>query len=142
MFDKLVHHTEGLFTKILIVMTLAFIGFELVEMVVKFVLAVGDYNIITGREGNGEKHPFATFGIIFFNVLIALELIETLKIKDSSYQARARLILLIGLIAVSRKILTLGIGHMEYENLYPIAALVAALSLGYFFLNKHKGKSD
>ncbi len=75
------------------------------------------------------------FGL-FFNVLIGLELFETVKLylKDNSFHAE--IVLLVGLIAVARKVIILDYEQMEPGKLIGIALLIATLAGGYFLLKK------
>lgn len=78
------------------------------------------------------------FGL-FFNVLIGLELFETVKLylKDSKFHAE--IIILVGLIAVARKVIILDYEHINPLTLIGIALLIATLSGGYYLLKRiHK----
>lgn len=75
------------------------------------------------------------FGL-FFNVLIGLELFETVKLYLKENSFHAEIILLVGLIAVSRKVIILDYDHIEPGKLIGIALLIATLAGGYFLLKK------
>ena len=89
-----------------------------------------------------------TVVVLFFNVLLALEILETVKVSSSSHDVKIRIILLVCLIAISRKVLMLDLGHPEPLVEIALAALVLAFSISYFLVtrkpvkNKTAGEDD
>lgn len=78
------------------------------------------------------------FGM-FFNVLIGLELFETVKLYLKESNFHAEIIILVGLIAVARKVIILDYEHTDPLKLIGIALLIATLSGGYYLLKRiHK----
>ena len=77
------------------------------------------------------------FGL-FFNVLIGLELFETVKLYLKENVFHAEIILLVGLIAVARKVIILNYEEMEPAKIIGIALLIATLAGGYFLLNRSR----
>lgn len=75
------------------------------------------------------------FGL-FFNVLIGFELFETVKmyLKDNVFHAE--LILLVGLIAVSRKVILLDYQSLDAITIMAIAILIGTITGGYYLLKK------
>src|SRR5688572_12139480 len=76
--------------------------------------------------------------VLFFNVLLALEIMETVKVSSSAHDIKIRIILLVCLIAISRKVLMLDLGHPEPLVELALAAMVIAFSLGYFLVTRKK----
>jgi uncharacterized membrane protein (DUF373 family) len=72
----------------------------------------------------------------FFGILIALELIDTFKIYLKEHEIKAQHIIIIGIIAVSRKLLVIDFAHGEAMANISIAALIVGLALAYFLLKK------
>ena len=72
----------------------------------------------------------------FFGILIALELIDTLKIYLKENEIKSQHIIVIGLIAISRKLLVLDFAHGDPMTNFSIAALLIGLGLAYFLLKK------
>jgi uncharacterized membrane protein (DUF373 family) len=72
--------------------------------------------------------------VLFFNVLLALEILETVKAFAKSHEVKIRIILIVCLIAVSRKFLMLDLGTSHPVEEAALAALVVAFSLGYFLV--------
>lgn len=74
--------------------------------------------------------------LLFFNVLLALEILETVKVFEKSHEVKIRIILMVCMIAISRKILMLDIFEGNPMSEIALAALIIALSGGYYLINK------
>ncbi|MGF6928032.1 uncharacterized membrane protein (DUF373 family) [Chitinophaga sp. W2I13] len=74
--------------------------------------------------------------LLFFNILLALEILETVKVFEKSHEVKIRIILMICMIAVSRKILMLDIFEGNPMSEIVLAALMVGLSGGYYLINK------
>ncbi len=73
------------------------------------------------------------FGL-FLLVLIGVELMETIKTYFHEQIIRVQVVFLVALMAISRKVIILGVSKLNGETLVGIAALVFAFSVGYFFV--------
>lgn len=73
---------------------------------------------------------------LFFIVLIAFELFETVRVYLKDHVFHAEYIVLVGVIALARKIVLLDFEKVEPLTLVGLAALVISLTVGYFFLKK------
>lgn len=132
--NKIISQTERI-----IIMTL--LGFMLGVLV----LAATEVGIIIIQS---LSNPFETNGIIidvdglidifgfFLTVLIGLELFETVKLYLKENVFHGEVILLVSLIAVSRKVIVLDYSKEDPLTLIAIAALIASISLGYFLIKK------
>lgn len=78
---------------------------------------------------------YEVFGL-FFNVLIGFELFETVKMYLKDNVLHAELILLVGLIAVSRKVILLDYQSMDAISIIGIAVLIGTITGGYYLLKK------
>ncbi|WP_436487105.1 phosphate-starvation-inducible PsiE family protein [Chitinophaga sp. ARDCPP14] len=74
--------------------------------------------------------------LLFFNILLALEILETVKVFEKSHEVKIRIILMVCMIAVSRKILMLDIFEGNPMSEIALAALIVGLSGGYYLINK------
>lgn len=81
------------------------------------------------------------FGL-FFNVLIGFELFETVKMYLKDNVIHAELILLVGLIAVSRKVILLDYQKLDALSIIGIAILIGTLTGGYYLLKKSHSKLE
>ena len=76
------------------------------------------------------------FGSILL-VLIGVELLETFKNFKQDKTFNVLIALLVALIAISRKVIVMEIeGDPSEAELVGISALIVALSLGYYLVNK------
>lgn len=100
---------------------------------------------------NKLSNPFDTNGIIinveslleifefFLTVLIGFELFETVRLYIKENVFHGEIILLVGLIAVSRKVNVLDYSKEDPLTIFAMAALFVAISIGYYLI---KGKSS
>ena len=94
-----------------------------------FTVESGKYLFFTKEEGQEILSPF-------FSILIALELIDTLKIYLKENVIKSQHIIVIGLIAISRKLLVIDFAHGDAMINFGIAALLIGLALSYFLIKK------
>ena len=80
------------------------------------------------------------FGL-FLLVLIGIELLETVKAYLVDNVIRVHVVFAVALIAISRKVIILDVEETPSLKLAGIAAIIIALSLGYFFIKKMDQKS-
>ena len=80
------------------------------------------------------------FGL-FLLVLIGIELLETVKAYLVDNVIRVHVVFTVALIAISRKVIILDVKETPSLKLAGIAAIIIALSLGYYFIKKMDQKS-
>ena len=71
------------------------------------------------------------FGLILL-ILIGVELVETIKAYFVEHVVHVEVVIEVALIAVARKVIILDVKTLEPMLLFAIAALVIALSAGYY----------
>jgi uncharacterized membrane protein (DUF373 family) len=83
------------------------------------------------------------FGL-FLLVLIGIELMETLKVYLTERAIHVEVVFTVALIAVGRKVIILDVKEMSSLTLLGIAAIIVAMSFGYFLLKylRHHEKMD
>jgi uncharacterized membrane protein (DUF373 family) len=69
-------------------------------------------------------------------ILIGLELIETIKVYLVDESIHIEIICLVAIVAVARKVIILDLYKLPPVTLLGIAAIILALTVGYFFLKK------
>ena len=72
----------------------------------------------------------------FLMVLIGLELVETTKMYLEEDIFHVEVVVLVAIIAVARKIIIIDYESVSYSMLLSVAALMIALSIGYFLLKR------
>lgn len=112
-----------------------FITVEIIELLYQFGLALFTSDDTSDRLLI-SKEQTAMVLPVFFNILIAIELIDTFDIYVKEHNIKVQNILLIGLIAIGRKLLVLDIGHSDGLSNIGLAAIILALSSGYYFVKK------
>lgn len=85
----------------------------------------------------------ATFGA-FMAVLIAVEIFINIKIYLRSDVIHVKAVMATALMAIARKVIVLDMKVLSPQYLYGLAAVVVAMSVGYFLINKlpHGGDAD
>ncbi len=112
-----------------------YIAIEVIELVYQFAKAIfsdhsGSDRLLVTKEHTKLVLP------VFFNILIAVELLDTMKNYIAEHSIKVQSILLIGLIAIGRKILVLDVGHADGLTNLGLAAMIIALSGGYYLVKR------
>ncbi|OGP88439.1 MAG: phosphate-starvation-inducible E-like protein [Deltaproteobacteria bacterium RBG_16_47_11] len=76
------------------------------------------------------------FGI-FLLVLVGIELVYTLKTYLTENALHVEVVLMAALIAIGRKVIILDVKELSGLTLVGIAAIMFALSFGYYFIKQH-----
>jgi uncharacterized membrane protein (DUF373 family) len=133
------HHFQKKFEHIVFYVlsgiSMLYITVEIIELVYLFGKALftfddGQTRLLITKEQTAMVLP------VFFNILIAIELIETFNVYIKKQHIKAQSILLIGLMAIGRKLLVLDIGHADGLFNMGLAALILALSVGYYLVKR------
>ncbi|MCC5932295.1 MAG: phosphate-starvation-inducible PsiE family protein [Cyclobacteriaceae bacterium] len=134
---SLSHKLEQVVFYLLGFILVSYIFIEIIELFYQFgkaIISVNENNerLLVSKEQTRIVLP------VFFNILIAVELMDTLKSYISEHSIKVQSILLIGLIAIGRKILVLDVGHADGMTNLGMASLIIALSAGYYLVKKAK----
>lgn len=79
---------------------------------------------------------FEIFGL-FMLVLISIELLETIAKTYTNQSANhAKIVMAVAIIAISRKIIILDVENYSGQSLMGIAAIILALSIGYYLIQR------
>lgn len=78
---------------------------------------------------------------LFFSILLWLEILQSVRIFANDHSIKLKIILIIGIIAVTRKILLMDVTHADPLSEFAVAALIIALSIGYFLVSKSEQES-
>jgi len=136
MNHKVIKKFEEIVFYILSGILVLYIAIELIELIYQFGKA-----LFTRSESSTRllisKEQTALVLPVFFNILIAIELIDTFNVYIKEHHIKVQSILLIGLLAIGRKLLVLDIGHADGLSNIGIASIIIALSLGYYLVKKN-----
>lgn len=135
MNHNLIKKFEVIVFYILSAVIVLYIAVELIELVYQFGKALftspSSERLLISKEQTGQVLP------VFFNILIAIELIDTFNVYIKEHHIKVQSILLIGLIAIGRKLLVLDISHADGLSNIGLASIIIALSLGYYLVKKN-----
>ncbi len=70
----------------------------------------------------------------FLLVLIGIELLDTIKNFITKKEIHVEVVLLVGIIAIARKVVILEPTNMDALKLIGITAIIFALTIGYYFV--------
>ena len=127
-FEMFVHY-------FLTVVLVLYITIELVELAYQFGKAI----ITTKGDGDRlliSKAQTAEVMPVFFNILIALGIINTFNIYITEQVIKLQSILMLGLISMCRKLFMLDVAHGNGLNSIGMATIIVALALGYYLVRK------
>lgn len=88
----------------------------------------------------GVRDLFELFGL-FLMVLIGLELMMSIRMYLEDHNVHAELMLLVAITAITRKIVILDAKTIEPMILFGIAAVVIALTVGYYLIRRSRKES-
>jgi uncharacterized membrane protein (DUF373 family) len=78
------------------------------------------------------------FGV-FLLVLIGIELLDTIKVYFKKHDIHVEVVILVAIIAIARKIILMDMDTYSGLEILGIAAVVIALTLGYYLIKKSGG---
>ena len=81
-----------------------------------------------------EKYELMKIFGLFFNVLIGLELFETVHLYLKDNIIHAEFVLLVGLTAIARKIIILDYEEVSETYILMLSILIASLALGFYLI--------
>ena len=84
---------------------------------------------------------FASFGL-FLIILIGLELLKLLKLHLLHNRLQPDVVIEVTIIAVCNKVVTLDLKLLDGEMLIGLAALLLALSAGYYVFTKTRSEAE
>jgi uncharacterized membrane protein (DUF373 family) len=131
--EKLYAHFEKYISYIMMLLAMAYTCFQVFDLMHHFILKImhgfeiGEFTV----EEKGK--PVAG---LFFNILLLLEIIQTIKVFATDHAVKVRVILIVGLIAVTRRILMFDIVDVNPMSELAVAALIITLSTGYYLVTR------
>ena len=132
--EKITHKFDRIITSLLLIVGMVLITVQTISLI--WELGSTIYRRF-GEAGLGYAPEYGrSVVILFFNVLLALEILETVKISSSAHDVKIRVILLVCLIAISRKVLMLDLGHPEPIVELALAAMVIAFAFSYYLVTR------
>ncbi len=122
--------TRGIILALIVMMmfTVAVSTIELLVILVQELIEPPAYLL-------GIDNLFAIFGF-FMMILIALELLESIRAYLTDDALHVEVVFLIAMIAIARKVIILEVQDLDPMQLIGIASIIIALSAGYYFVKR------
>ncbi len=129
---------ELLIVILLILLMMIVVALSLAELVI---LLASD--LLQGAPNILRNHDMLNLLGYFMMVLIALELLETIKNYLTENAIHVEVVLLVAMIAVARKVIILDMKELQPLTLFGIATVILSLSASYWLMKKTEcvGKS-
>ncbi len=83
-----------------------------------------------------DIHKLREFLGILISVVIAVELLDTVRVYFDESAVKIEVIFLIAMMALAREVIILDLPKIEGATLVGVAAIIAALSGGYFLIRR------
>lgn len=132
---QLIKRFEKIVFTVLVIILISYIAIEIIELLYQFAIAMFKGN-------NDDSRLFISNALlkevlpVFFNILIAIELIDTFTVYVQKHSIKVLNILLIGLIAIGRKLIAYDFNDSDGISNIGLAALIISLAGGYFLIKK------
>jgi len=131
--DKLLTKFEKYISYTLIIFAMIYVCYQVVDLAIQFtdklITDINDHTVAAEEKGK------PVIGV-FFTILLTLEIIQTIRVFADDHATKVRVILIVGLIAATRKILLYDMGESDVKEELAIAALILSLSAGYFLVSR------
>lgn len=138
-FDKIIKIIERFIIITLVVLMAIVLTIASVEVAIT-IITKSITNFTTNGVLIGVKDLLDIFSL-FLTILIGFELFETVKLYMRDNIFHGEVILLVSLIAVSRKVILIEYTQEDPLTLFAIAALIISISTGYYII-KRKCKNE
>jgi uncharacterized membrane protein (DUF373 family) len=126
---------EKFISAILLVFAMLIIAFQVIELTRNSIESIVQHIRKAGLTYAPEYGHTVT--ILFFNIMLMMEIMATIKVFAHSHRVKVRIILIVCLIAASRKILALGEETVNPMAELAIAGLILALAAGYYLVTRN-----
>lgn len=125
---------KAVFT-LLVIVLVGYIIVEIIELIYQFGASIASGTNTRGRLliSNALLKEVLP---VFFNILIAIELIDTFSVYLQKHSIKVLNILLIGLIAIGRKLIAFDFVDTNGLSNLGLAALIISLAGGYYLIKK------
>ncbi|PKO96333.1 MAG: hypothetical protein CVU12_05930 [Bacteroidetes bacterium HGW-Bacteroidetes-7] len=133
---NLLKRFEKIVFTFLVVVLACYIIVEIIELLYQFIKGIlgpsVDGRLFISNALLKEVLP------VFFNILIAIELIDTFSVYVQKHAIKVLNIMLIGLIAIGRKLIAYDFNDADGLANLGLAALIFSLASGYYLIKKNE----
>jgi uncharacterized membrane protein (DUF373 family) len=112
----------------LMVLTVTLVTIELAVLLAKDIASHPRYLL-------GIDELLDIFGM-FLLVLLGLELLETIRAYLIEHAIHVEVVMIVALIAISRKVVILDVKQMQALTLFAVGTIILTLSVGYYLISR------
>jgi uncharacterized membrane protein (DUF373 family) len=140
--ENILSKFEKVITYILLITSMVVISYQVIQLILEMVIILWDK--ITVNSLVYDPKNTGNFAVLFFSVLLSLEVMETIRLFYQSHEVKIRLIFIVSMIAISRKLLALSSmpGKASYIDYLTTAGLILAFAIGYYLIRKVGAKDS
>src|SRR5688572_10109435 len=131
--EKVVSLVEKYISYTLIIVGLLLAVYQVIELV--YLVFTNLWEAMVKQEFYVGKQGMPDAGL-FFNILLLLEVLETVKTFSRGHLIKIKIILIVGIIAITRKLLLADLTHVEPLEEIAVGVVILSLSAGYFLVSK------
>lgn len=130
---------ETLISIILLTFAMLIIAYQVIKLIWN---TITDLSVKLKNAGQAYAPQYIRpVAVFFFNILLMPEIMQTIKVFAHSHLNKICIILIIGIIAVSRKILALGEQTVDPMEELALAGLILSLAASYFLVSRQVKES-
>ena len=137
--ETILNKFEKWVTYVLLITAMIVISFQVLQLIWELGTLLWTRISHSGLAFDPENNR--NFAVLFFSVLLSLEVMETVRVFHQDHEVKIRLIFIVAMIAISRKLLALSTiaGKGEVADYLTTAGLILAFAVGYYLIRKVGG---
>jgi len=135
--EKFLNGYEKYISGALIVLAMIGIAYLTIELAVEFGLVLYHSIASGGFSVDGKNEHIIG---MFFYILVWLEILQSVKVFAQDHTVKLRIIIVIGMIAMTRKVLMMDVMEATPISEFSTAGLILSLSIAYFLVTRPSKK--
>ena len=134
--ENILNKFEKWITYVLLVASMIVISYQVIQLIIEMADTLWSRITVDGIAYDPQKT--SNFAVLFFTILLSLEVMETIRLFHHDQEVKIRLIFIVAMIAISRKLLALSspAGKGETIDYLTTAGLILAFAVGYYLIRK------
>jgi len=128
---KLLKSTERILISVIMIIFFAILIFAFIDIIYVIIQKIIEHPILI-IDADSLMELFSLFLII----LLGLELLETIKAYLMEDVVHVELVVLVAIIALSRKVIIWDFNKYSYTELISLSGMILALSISYFLIKR------
>ena len=134
--ENILNKFEKWVTYVLLVASMIVISYQVIQLIIEMGNTLWARITTDGIAYDPQKT--SNYAVLFFSVLLSLEVMETIRLFHHDQEVKIRLIFIVAMIAISRKLLALSTlsGKGEVVDYLTTGGLILAFAVGYYLIRK------